>query len=76
MFAFIKIYLFCLKSVLLTKVYLNIVFAKKAAIIVKNNFNCCKYIDADFYFYQFYYTIIIEKKISKFGFANYINILP
>lgn len=59
----------------LIKVCLQFIFTIKATIIVKNNHNYCRYIDKRSYFCKFYYNMIIEKKILKLGFANYINIL-
>lgn len=63
-------------DILLTKVYSEFVLTIKAAVIVDNDLDYCRYIDNSFYFYNTYYGIIVEKQISKFGSANYINVLP
>lgn len=63
-------------SIILTRVYLDFEFAIEAAIIITNDFNYCRYINASSHFCKSSYTIIVEKKISEFGSANYINILP
>lgn len=43
--------------------------------MINHNHNCWKRINNSSYFYKSCYGIIIKKKISKFGFANFINIL-
>lgn len=60
---------------LLTKVHLDFVLAIKTTIKVINNLICYGYNDNSSHLCKFCYSIIIEKKIPKFGFANCINIL-
>ncbi len=60
---------------LLTKIHLEIIFTIKAAVIVKDDLDHCGYSDNSFNFYKSCYDIIVEKKILRFEFANYINIL-
>lgn len=50
--------------------------AIKAVVIVNDDFNYCRHTKSDFYFCKYYYNMIVKKKISKFRFTNYINILP
>lgn len=47
----------------------------EAAMKIKNFFDYYKCINASFYFWKFYYTMIVKKKILKVKSANYINIL-
>lgn len=61
-------------DIILTKIHFDFISAIEAAIIVKNNLDCCRYIDIGSYFCKFCYVIVIEKKISKFGSANCINV--
>ncbi len=61
---------------LLTKVHLEFVLAIEAVIIVNNDLNCCGHIDNSSHFCNTYYGMIVKKQIPKFGFANYINVLP
>lgn len=62
-------------SILLTKIYLKFVLAIKATVIVNYNLDYYRYIINNSYFCKYCCSIIIEKKISKFGFANCIYIL-
>lgn len=62
-------------SILPTKVYLDFVLAIKAIIIGDDNLNYCRHINNGFHSCKFYYGMIVKKKISKFRFANCINIL-
>lgn len=61
---------------LLTRVYLEFVSTIKAAVIVKNNLDYCRYINNSSHFCKPCYNMIIKKKIAKFEFVNCINILP
>lgn len=63
-------------STLLTKVHLEFILAIEAAIIVNDYLDYCGHINNSSHFCNIYYSMIVEKKISKFGFANYINVLP
>ena len=49
-------------NTILTKIYPNFVFAIKIAIIVKDNLEYYGFINTGSHFYQFCYTIAIEKK--------------
>lgn len=51
------------------------VLAIKATVIVDDDLDYYRYIHNNSYFCKFYYSIIVKKKISKFGSTNYINIL-
>lgn len=62
-------------NIILTRVYSDFVSAIKAAIIVKKDFDCCGRINASSYFCKFCYSIIVKKKILKFGSATCINVL-
>lgn len=61
---------------ILIKIYPNFIFVIKTTIIIKDNLDYYKRINIDSHFCKFYYTIVIEKKILKFRFTNYINIQP
>lgn len=61
---------------MLTKIHPNLLSAIEASIIARNNFNYCRRIDTGSHFCKSYYAMVVEKKITKFGFANYINVLP
>lgn len=61
-------------DILFIKIHVKFVSAKKVIITVKNNLDCCGYINNSFHFCKSYYGIIIDRKISKFRFANFINI--
>lgn len=60
---------------MLTKIYSEFISVIEVAIIVKNNLDYCKHIDHNFHFCKSYYSMIVQKKIPKFRFTNYINIL-
>lgn len=60
---------------LLIRVYPDFISIIKAVVIIEDNLDCCRYIDNDFHFCKSCYSMIIKKKIPKFGFANYINVL-
>lgn len=62
-------------STLLIKVYSNFILAIKATIIVNNNLDYFEHIINIFHFYKSDYSMIIKKKITKFRFANCLNIL-
>lgn len=59
----------------MSKIYLNFVLAIEAAVIINNNHDYFAYIDNRSHFCKSFYYMIVEKKISKFGSANYINVL-
>ena len=59
---------------LLTRVHPEFISAIKAGVIVKDDFDYCKCTDKGFQFCRSCYGMIIEKKIAKFGSANYINV--
>lgn len=63
-------------GILLTKVYPEFVLTIEVTVIVDDDLDCCRHIDNSFYFCNTYYGMIVEKQISKFGFANCINVLP
>lgn len=60
---------------LLTKVYAKFILAIKDAIIVDDDLDYCRRTGNNFHFCNTYYSMIVEKQILKFGFANCINIL-
>ena len=60
----------------LTKVHPVFTFAVEAAIIIKDEFDCYGYSDAGFHFCESCYTMVVEKKIPKFGSINCINVSP
>lgn len=60
---------------LLIRIYPKFVSIIKASFIIENDFDYCRCINTSFQFCKSCYKIIIEKKISKFGSNNYINIL-
>lgn len=60
---------------ILTRVNPNFISAIETAIIIKDDLNCYKHLDYSSYFCKFCYAMVVEKKIPKFGSANYINIL-
>lgn len=62
-------------SILLTKIHSEFILVIEAAIIVNDDLNYCGRADNRFHFCNFCYDMIIEKKILKFGSANYITIL-
>lgn len=62
-------------SILLMKVYPKFLSVMKAAIIVKNNFDYYGNTNNNFYICKSCYSMIVERKISKFISINYINIL-
>ena len=61
---------------LLTRVQLEFVSAREAGVIVEDDLDCCRCTDNSFQFCKSCYGIIIEKMISRFRLANYINISP
>lgn len=63
-------------GIMLTRIYCNVRSAIKTIVIVKDDFDYCRYIDVRSHFYKFYYAMIVEKKISKFKSINYINVSP
>ena len=62
-------------GILLTKIYPEFVSTREAAVIVKDDFDCCGRTDNGFHFCKSCYNIIIKEKILKFGSANCINVL-
>lgn len=60
---------------MLIKKYLKLISTIKIVVILKNNFNYYGNTTNNFYFCKVCYFIIIQKKISKFEFFNYIYIL-
>lgn len=75
------IYIYCSLFILfkadtfLIKVYSQFVIVIKAIIIVNISLDYCNHANNSFYCYKFCYNLIVEKKISNFRSANYINIL-
>lgn len=63
-------------STLLPKIYSKFVLVIKVAIIANNGLDYYEYTDNSSYFCNLCYSMIVEKKILKFGSANCINILP
>ena len=61
---------------ILTKIYPDFISAIKTAIIDKDNLKYCRHINAGSHFCNSCFIIVVEKKIIKFGFANYINVFP
>lgn len=62
-------------STLLIKVHPEFVSTIKAAVIVGDNLDCCRYTDNGSHFCKSCYGMIFEKNIPKFGSANRINVL-
>lgn len=60
----------------LTKVYLDFIMAMEAAVIAIDNLDHYRHTNNDSHFSKSYYSMIVEKMISKFGSAKYINVLP
>lgn len=61
---------------LLTRIHSKIVSAIKAAVIIKGDLDCYGHADNGSHFCKSGYGMIFEKKITKFGSANYINVSP
>lgn len=74
-YACYSLFIIFITSFLLTKIHSKFVSTIKAGIMVKNNLDYYRYTDNGFQFCKSYYSMIIKKKISKFGSANCINVL-
>lgn len=73
-YAYYGLFILFRAGILLTRIYSDFILAIKATIIANDNLDYYKYTNNDSDFCKFYYSIIIEKKITKFRFANFINI--
>lgn len=60
---------------LLTKIHPEFVSTIKATIIINDHLDYCGYTDNSFYFYNFWYSMRVTKKILKCRSANCINVL-
>lgn len=74
--AYCNLFILFETSILLSKVHLKFVLAMEVIVIVNDNLDYYKCSDNDSHFCNFFYGIIIKKKIPKSGFTNYINVLP